>query len=202
MGVGVFVGVGVTVGKEVAVGTGVAVGNGVAVGARVAVAVATGVAVSAGIGVAVGAMVGGTEVGAVSLAQATDTTVVTVKAKIARSRRMGWASVNRYSTLGTPLWPRSRLPATVASIPVQTKQGGAGKPRSGDGLHCGLEAQVPQRDDRVIAEATVATTTITEIPPNVKRPRRMAGGAKPPPSPADAPTLAASSGAVGGRLVR
>lgn len=103
-GTGVSVAIGVLVGKAVAVGTGVAVGNGVAVGSRVAVAVGAWVAVAAGIWVAIGAMA----VGAGSLPQATVATVVTARAKIARSRRMGWASVNRCSTLGTPLQLRNR----------------------------------------------------------------------------------------------
>ena len=97
-------------------------GVGVSVGVSGIVFVGSGVAAVAGVvavgaGVAVGATVGGTVVSAGSLPQATAATVVMGRAKIARSRRMGWARVNWRSTLGTPLqlWDRGFLPQSPQS---------------------------------------------------------------------------------------
>ena len=85
------------------------VGVGVSVGVSGTVSVGSGVAAIAGVvTVGTGVAVGGTDIGAGSLPQAATATVVAVKAKIARSRRMGWANVNWYSTLGTPLQLRDR----------------------------------------------------------------------------------------------
>lgn len=117
-----------------------AVGFGVAVAAGAEVSDCTGVSVEA---VASGAMVGGTAVGVGSLAHAREATA-SDRAKIARTKRVELMRLDNCDTGEPPCGQESRLLTTVASIPMQTKQGGADEPRSGYGLHCDLMAQVPK----------------------------------------------------------